>query len=166
MKKTKAFTLVEILISITLFSIIILFLYETLNITQKSNDLYSEKLSEKQNSNIIKKIIFFDLMHNDKTSLLLSKNNDEQTTLSMKTTNTYHNPFFQHITYLLSKGELIRVESKKKFDIKKLNDDFFKDSYIDVLDRDIKKFKVVIHNNKQVSFFIQKSDTQKMLFGF
>ncbi|MEA3290246.1 MAG: prepilin-type N-terminal cleavage/methylation domain-containing protein [Campylobacterota bacterium] len=163
--KRKAFTLVEILVSITLFSIIVLFLYQTLDITKQSNDFYTKHLDEKQLQNHIKKILFMDIMHSKENSVKISKDKDNNTILTMETTNTYHNPFFNHITYLLIDGELIRMETKVKFDRKKLNDSFFSNSYIDILQTKVDKFKAVIQKDKKVSVYILKGD-KKYLFGF
>ena len=72
----KSFTLVEVIISITLFAIIVLFLYETLDGTKKSNQFFNDKLVQKQDTNSIKKILFMDFIHElDDGSIKIDKDN-------------------------------------------------------------------------------------------
>ena len=165
MKKQNGFTLIEILISISIFSIVILFLHKTLDMTQKSNAFYSEKLEDKKEQNNLKKMFFLDLIQK-KSSLFKSIEDKEKNSIvKFKTTNTYRNPFFQNITYMVSKEKnLLRIESKDEFDTKKLNDAFFKNSYIDIVDNNITKFKVKKQKDK-VLFYILK-ENQKILYSF
>ena len=72
----KAFTLLEVLISITIFSIIIIFLYQSLEITQKSNNFYSDKLELKQDDNSLKKMFFLDFIHTSFNSFQCARGTD------------------------------------------------------------------------------------------
>ncbi len=164
--KKYGFTLIEILISISIFSIVIIFLYQTLDMTQKSNLFYSKKLTNKQNQNNIKKIFFLDLIHKSKniTTKLDKENN---TIVTLQTTNTYHNPFYTNITYLVSREKnLLRIESKTKFNQSKLNDLFFDTSYIDTLDSNITTFKILEQKNKKIAIYIEKEKQEKVIFSF
>ncbi len=79
----------------------------------------------------------------------------------------YHNVFFKYVTYILSKkGNLIRIESLAKFDIKKLNDDFFKNSYSDIVSKKIKSFQVLKFKNKKkiFSIIIKKKNKTHLMF--
>ena len=160
----KSFTLVEILISISLFSIIILFLYQSLDITTKSNDFYTLKLEDKQKQNNIKKILFLDFTFETNSSVV-SEDSDKNSIISFKSTNTYHNPFYENITYMVSKEKnLLRIESYTKFDKLKLDDNFFDTSYIDILDSNITKFKVKLQNKKKI-IYIQNLNKNKIIVG-
>jgi len=162
----RAFSLVEVLVSITLFSIILIFLYDTLDITAKSNHFYSEKLEDKQKNNNIKKIIFSDFINKDDNNISIVLDKNKNSILSLSTNNTYHNPFHNNITYLITQEDsLVRIESKKKFDKKKLNDDFFDDANIDILDDKIKKLKIK-EEKKKIYFYLEYKDKTKMLFSF
>jgi len=164
----KSFTLIEILISISLFSIIILFLYQSLNMMTNSNAFYSKKLDTKQKENNIKKILFLDIINKELNSsdVVFLKDRDENSILNFKTTNTYHNPFYQNITYMVSSNKnLLRIESKNKFEKEKLNDVFFDTSYIDIIDQNISKFKANQQNEK-ISIYIQKLNKDKIIFSF
>ncbi len=164
--KKNAFSLVEILVSIMLFSIIIIFLYHTLDISIKSNQFYSTKLSDKQKRNNIKKILFLDLINSENLNKNIIQDTNKNTILSIQSNNTYHNPFYTNITYLLtSKDNFIRVESKKKFNTKELNEEFFKDAYIDILDKSVHKLKIK-EKGKKYYFYIEYKDKTKVLFKF
>jgi prepilin-type N-terminal cleavage/methylation domain-containing protein len=160
----KAFTLIEIIVSITIFSIVILFLYQALDITKNSNKFYSEKLTQKEENNQIKKLLFLDTI-NGKISKI-SKDRNNNSILQITTTNTYHNPFHQNITYFLSREKnLIRIESKNEFNKDKLNDEFFDNANIDIIKQKIEKF-IVKNDTKRISIYLQTEDKKDILIGF
>jgi len=163
----RSFTLIEVIISITLFSIIIVFLYSTLNITQKSNQVFKDEL----NKNIAKediKFIFFEDLINSKNSIKIYEDKDKNTILTFSTNNTFHNPFYTNITYLLSrKNNLLRIESNLPYDSKKIYQ--FKDNenrYIDKISSDIKLFKVYHDNknNKKYTIYILYNNEKDLIF--
>jgi len=158
----KAFTLIEVLISITLFSIIVIFLYQSLEITQKSNNFYSDKLELKQDDNSLKKMFFLDFIHND-SNVTASFDSENNSILTFESSNTYHNPFYNYITYFVSKeSNLIRIESKEKFENNKLSDMFFDTCYIDIVAKDIIKFKL---DKKKKSIYIKQKEKEDILFS-
>jgi type II secretory pathway component PulJ len=162
-----SFTLLEVLISIVLLVIIILFLYQALDITKVSNTFFHKKLSLQEDKTRLKKIFFNDIAHCESNTTKISEDNDKNSILQLKSTNTYHNSFYNYITYLLSKeGNLIRTESKTKFDKNKLFDDFFDKAYVDILFKDIEKFKVIKKTNQQYAVYIKFKDETDMMFLF
>lgn len=166
MKNFKAFTLMEILVSIALFSILVLFLYQSLDMTQKSNQFYSDKLSQKKHENFIKKIFFDDHFNRIKIDLLKTDREDNQL-LQFQTKNYYHNPFYQNVIYMVSREKkLLRVESKTKMDMENLQDDFFDNVYIDVLAVDVEKFKIIKKEKEKYVFYLLYSNQEKILFSF
>ena len=166
MKNKKAFSLVELIVVIALFSIIIFFLYSSLDMGEKTNRYFSDKLEKTVTSNELKKIFFLDLIHSDMKSYKIDENDQTNFILKLKTTNCYHNPFYNNISYLISKEKnLIRIESLKEFDKTDLNDTFFETAYIDILDKDIEKFKIIKQDQK-LFFYIDKSNKRNILFSF
>jgi len=158
----KAFTLLEVLISITLFSIIVIFLFQSLDISQKSNNFYSNQLELKQNDNSLKKMFFLDFVHND-SNITAPFDSENNSILTFKSSNTYHNPFYNYITYFVSKeSNLIRIESKEKFENNKLSDMFFDTCYIDIVAKDIIKFKL---DKKKKSIYIKQKEKEDILFS-
>jgi prepilin-type N-terminal cleavage/methylation domain-containing protein len=159
----KSFTLIEVMISIVLFSIIILFLYQTLDITKKTNQFYSKKLEIKQDENRLKRLFFDDFINKQNNNIKILKDQRDNNILSLSTSNTYHNPFFTNITYLLSKdGKLIRIESLKPFDINKLDYGFFDMAFIDIIYKDIKMIKVKKIDN-DILFYLKLNNSTLLI---
>jgi hypothetical protein len=76
-------------------------------------------------------------------SILFKNDKNNNTILRLQTSNTFHNPFFNNVTYFLGKeGELFRVESKDYFNTENLYD-VLKNSYIDIIFSGVEKFRVV-----------------------
>ena len=162
----KSFTLIEMMISIVLFSIVMIFLYQALNITQKSNKFYKKKLSKFKSKSQLNKLIFEDIT-NANSNIKLSKDKEDNTILQFKTSNLYHNPFFINITYLVTKeNNLIRIESKIAFNKKKIYN-FIDDTYIDIIDTNISKFKVSKNKNikNNYIFYIEHKDKFNQIFS-
>jgi len=133
--KKKSFTLIEMLISITLFSIIIIFLYDTLEQSKNSNIFYSKKLDELKNISKIKKLFFEDIVNkknNSKFSITPDKN--KNSILHFQSKNSFHNPFYKYITYkIVDENTLVRIQSKTTFE----------GAFVDVVYENIIKFKVI-----------------------
>jgi prepilin-type N-terminal cleavage/methylation domain-containing protein len=150
MKKNsfKGFTLIEVMISVALFSIIILFLYQTIDMNEKSNRFYEEKLTTYKNQDDVKFIIYEDILNNSLNietngTKTIQKDKNDNTILHLHTSNTFHNPFYNNVTYFLGKdGELFRVESKEYFNSENVYE-VLKNSYIDIVFSDVEKFRVV-----------------------
>jgi hypothetical protein len=161
----KSFTLVEVLISIVLLSIIVIFLYQTLDMNEKSNKFFHLKLSIKKNKIKIKKLIFYDIIYSKTVEISEDKNNN--TILKLYTTNTYHNSFFLNTAYLLSKeNNLLRIESKRVFNSKKIDDDFFEYAYIDNIASNVLQFKIIQRDKKEYSIYMKFKDGSDMMFTF
>ncbi|HIP13014.1 MAG TPA: hypothetical protein EYG97_01035 [Arcobacter sp.] len=151
-KNKKSFTLVEMMISITLFSIIIIFLYQSLEVTKNSNKFYSDKLSSFIKKNNVKKIMFEDIINAKNISISSDKN--KNSILKFTTSNLYHNNFFIHVSYLLTKeNNLVRIQSKDIFQKNKVYN-LEDNSYIDILENKIVKFKVTTSKKYKKSYII------------
>jgi len=160
----KAFTLIEVMISIVLLMIIIAFLYQSLDITEKSNKFFKEKLVKKREINNIKNIFFKDIINSFEVKSLTEDKN-KNTIISLKTSNTYHDAFYQNVTYLISKNNnLIRIESKELFDKRKLYDKFFKSAYIDIITSNIEKFKIINKSKKEYVIYLKFKDDIDTMF--
>lgn len=150
----KSFTLVEMLVSITLFSIVLIFLYQALDMTKLSNKFYSDKLSNMKAKSDIKKLLFIDMLNKTDNNISIIQDKNENTVFKFKTTNIYHNAFYTNITYLVSKqNNLIRCESKDKFDKNKIYK-FVDSSYIDIVENNITKFKISPNKTNKNSYIL------------
>jgi prepilin-type N-terminal cleavage/methylation domain-containing protein len=142
MKKISAFTLVEVLISITILGIIFTFLFSTLNNTKKNNEPYIEKSKQ-----ITKESEIFKILVNDFTqiegspSVIYGKHFD---IVRVQTKNSVHNIINPYVTYFVSKKEntLVRTESLTKYDLYKKTDIYKEFVYGDILAKDVTSFKI------------------------
>jgi hypothetical protein len=163
-KKT-SFTLVEILISIVLLSIVVVFLYQTLDIVKKNTKLFDNKVVIQNDKTKLKMMFFKDIIQAISSKTILKENKDKQSIFTLQTSNIYHNKFYQYVTYILSKkNNLIRIESKTVFDKNKLFDDFFDTAYIDIVATNILKFKVTKKTTNSYAIYLQFNDKTNILF--
>ncbi len=169
----KAFTLVEVMISITIFSIVIVFLYESLNLSKKFNDIFARHVDNYIESFDLQKILYLDIIE-AKGNITITPDRNKNTILKIiNTNNTYHSVFSKYITYFINKnGKLIRVESSEVFNHKKINSDFLdhKNTYIDILKEDVEKFLVL--KNKQsdedkpgFTIFLKLENEEEIIFS-
>lgn len=160
----KAFTLLETVISISLFVIILFFLYRVLNNTKLTNSKFEKHIRKSETSNYLYKIITADITQATEISSFYGKN--KNIILIFKTNNTFHNPFYTNGLYMVSpKGNLLRIESKKKFKKRKLGENFYENSYIDTIYKDVKKF-LVLHkkDDDKYVFIIETKDKKRLMF--
>lgn len=164
----KSFTLVEVLISITLFMLILLFLYKVLDDTKYSNKLFAKKEAKIKLNNSLYNIFLEDIGESKKeTNFNLLVDKEKNSILKIKSNNTYHNVFFNNITYLVnSNNKLVRIESKKAFETKKsMGMDFYKNAYIDVLVENIEYFNIVKSKDKSYLFIIKEKNKEKLIYN-
>ena len=153
----KAFTLLELIISITLFMIIVVFLYKTLDQTKYSNNLFSNKQEILKQSNHLHNIFLEDIA--EASSITIKSDKNKNAIVKIVTNNTYHNSYFNNITYLISSSKkLLRIESSEIFnELAPMNLDFEKNSYIDPLLEDIDFFELQSSNENYILLVKQKA---------
>ena len=155
----------EMMISVVLFSIIIIFLYQALDITKNSNKFYTKKLNQLEIKSDIKKLLFEDFI-NSNIITKLSEDKNKNAILQLSSSNIYHNPFYTNITYFLSKEDnLLRCESKDKFDKEKVSD-FIENSYIDIIDNNVTKFRISSDKKypNSYSVYLKYQDESDIIF--
>ena len=160
----KAFTLLELIISITLFMIIVVFLYKTLDQTKYSNNLFSNKQEILKQSNHLHNIFLEDIA--EASSITIKSDKNKNAIVKIVTDNTYHNSFFNNITYFIGDTkELIRIESKEVFnELETKNLDFYENAFIDILLEDIEYFDV---KNMEInySFMIKQFNKDRIFYN-
>lgn len=111
----RAFTLIELLISVSILSIMIVFLYKSYASLNHSNNIYKKKSLEIKSHQIKKKVIFLDF------SLLLSKevkilNQDKYEDIAFfQSSNSLHKRYNPYIAYIIKNSKLYRLEALKEF---------------------------------------------------
>ena len=105
----KAFTLLEVVISITIFMIILTVLYKVLDDTKSVNKNINNYLKQDIKNNRLYRILVEDIAES-KSEIVIQKDINENYIISFESHNTFHNAFYTNITYLLSKkNNLLRI---------------------------------------------------------
>lgn len=158
----KSFTLLELLISITLFMIIVVFLYKTIDEVKYSNNIFLNKQKAYEIENNIYNIFLEDI--SESSNITISKDKNKNSIVKIKTNNTYHNPYFNYITYLIGANKkLLRIEGLKEFkeqDI--ITENTFLDTYIDVLAENIEFFEAKNESNTYVLVLKEEKNERKI----
>ena len=163
----KSFTLLELLISISIFSITIVFLYKTLDQTKYSNILFSKKQETLKQSNHLHNILLEDVTESNSTPTVTPDKN-KNSIVKINTSNTYHDAFFNNVTYLVGNTKkLLRIESEKVFtEFEAKNIDFYRNAYIDVLLEDIEYFELNNEQNKNsYNFVIKQKAKDRVIYN-
>jgi len=152
----KSFTLLEVIISIGIFSILMIFFYKTLDQVSFSNNIFKEKEKSLYSNNRIYKIMLEDTLESSKVEVLKDKN--KNSVLKLISTNTFHNPSYKNITYLIdASNTLVRIESKLEFLLDKTSSEFYKDIYVDKIKDEVIFFN--INNiNKDIKIAIKQDN--------
>ena len=164
----KAFTLLEVLISITIFMILLIFLYKTLDQTKHSNKQFINHSQTLKYQNELNDIFIEDILESI-SEIEIKIDNDENSILRFRSSNSYHDSFFNNITYMISSNnKLLRIESKDKFNFGETPLSFFDNAFIDILLEDIEFFEVkenIINTNKNYVFIIKQKDKERIVFN-
>lgn len=159
----KSFTILELMISITIFMIVIVFLYKVLDQTKFSNNLLSNKEKLLTKSNNLHNILLEDISESTKINITITK--EKTAIVKIETTNTYHNSYYKYVTYMIgSNSKLLRIESLKVFENENTPIEFFENAYIDILMEDIELFEV---KNSDLSyiFLIKEKNKDREFFN-
>ena len=163
MIKRKAFSLVEMIISVILLGIIVVFLYETVSNLEQTNRIFSDN----ENS-LSKKERILDLLYED---IFLANSVDikgiDNSLVSIQTSNTLFDIAQPNVTWLVvrEKNTLLRFESTKEFEkMSSDNSDYY---HISKVGENCEIFKVYQSNKKEnILIHIQFKDQEPMVYEF
>ena len=161
----KAFTLLEVVISISIFMILILFLYKVLDQTKYSNTLLLKKEKELEISNRLHDILLEDIA--ESRSITINMTKEKNSFVKIETANVYHNPYYKHVTYMISSNfKLLRIESLEVFNAgENVNMDLFlKNAYIDVLANEVELFEVK-NSDLNYVFVIKQKEKERVFYN-
>ena len=147
LKFKKAFTLVEVIVSITILGIIFTFLFQTTNTTKKLNQNYLDKAAKTlKEAKILKTFINDFTQVVGSSSVIYGKKYD---IVRLKTKHSIYGIIEPYVTYYVSKKDLalIRTESLEKYDLYKKEDIYKEYIFGDIMAKNSKSFKVFFNNN-------------------
>jgi prepilin-type N-terminal cleavage/methylation domain-containing protein len=109
-----AFTLLEMMVSIVIFSLISVYLYQSLATLRQSNSFYADELKQIEDRNRIIKTLFLDLSLSAKGTVEISKEEKQVDFIFMQTSHSVHRRIMPYVGYIVRKGTLYRIESPLK----------------------------------------------------
>ncbi|PNV82882.1 MAG: hypothetical protein C0627_08105 [Sulfurimonas sp.] len=146
-----AFTLIEIIIAITILSIMMLYLYKSYASLNISNEFYQKEAAKIKETKLKQKILFLDF------SLLLfgeheiTKSDKKEDTVFLQTSNSIHGRINPYVGYIVKDSRLYRIESYKKMTA----ENFSSERVVDIDDfGEVQKFRV----------YENSSDNQEKLY--
>ena len=112
--KRSGFTLIELLISITILSIMMVFLYKSYASLNKSNSNFKSEVEILESLKSKKKVMFLDFSVSKYKSVIIDNDSRDIDIVIMKTSNSIHKRFNPFVAYIVSNEKLYRIESLKK----------------------------------------------------
>jgi prepilin-type N-terminal cleavage/methylation domain-containing protein len=111
----KGFTLIEMMVAISIFALIIVFLYQSYASLNASNQKLQQTTKALEHFGKIKRTIFLDfaLALNDKVTVI--HQDREHDVVFLATSNSVHHRFHPNVAYIVKEGALYRMESLKPF---------------------------------------------------
>lgn len=109
-----AFTLIEMMIAISLFSVVMIFLYQSMATIDRSNLFYGDKLQEMTREQTLMKTLYLDLSLSQPKSGIIDNINKNTDMLFLQTSHVIHTHVMPFIVYFVKKKHLYRVESAQK----------------------------------------------------
>lgn len=157
----KAFTLIEIIVAITIFSAIIIYMYQAIYTTRKTTIVYERQYDKTKRSKLIKKLIYNDIFNQtDPYKDTSIKTTDKKySTYYLKTNNSLHSIPSPYVAYGVVKKKLFRYESIKQFQLP-LKKNIKSDVKIDELLSNVDQFVIYSYkNSKIIEYIINKKRT-------
>lgn len=125
-----AFTLIEMMIAITLFSVVMIFLYQSMATLDKSNRFYGNRLDDIKTQQSLLKTLYLDLSLAVANSAEINSVDKNEDMVFMQTSHVIHTHVMPYVIYFVKNKHLYRVESADKLaypfesNINALIDDF------------------------------------------
>lgn len=111
----KAFTLIEIMISIVILSILMLFLYKSYSSLNRSNMQYLKEVKKIQKLEKIKKTIYLDFLLSRFGSVKILNQSKTEDIIFLQSRHSVHDRIEPYIAYIVKDKKLYRIESLKEF---------------------------------------------------
>ena len=152
----KGFSLIELMVAISILSIMMIFLYKSYASLNISNSFYKKEVSQIENIQLKKKVLFLDFSLILEGSTVNIKNQDKkEDIIFFASSNSIHKRFNPYIAYIVNDSKLYRLESLTQFKEFPINQD--REFDVDYLG-EVNSFRVYKHikklNNKEIKLFL------------
>jgi len=111
----KAFTLIELLISIVILSILMLFLYKSYASLNRSNDTLAQQTQKIKREELLKKTIYLDFTVAFAPTIRILNQSKTEDVVFLQSPHSVHDRINPYIAYLVKDKTLYRLESFKPF---------------------------------------------------
>ena len=158
-KFRKAFTLIEVLISVSILSVMMLFLYQSYASLNASNKVVKEEGANIQSIQKLKKVVYMDFLlalHNTVNIQNREKNEDF---VYLQSSNSIHKRYNPYIAYIVKDEKLYRLESLTKLSTYEVSVDSEFD--IDYLGK-VKGFRVYKSSNAKKESYLLHVDFKEL----
>jgi prepilin-type N-terminal cleavage/methylation domain-containing protein len=164
MRKNRAFTLLEVIISVALLGIIFAYLYSTLEGLRKSTSFYKEKLDSFESEQKIVEVLYKDITLSSTKAQFLEKDTKDFTILKLKTKNSLYNIDNPTVIWYIDKDKTLkRLESSKDVTIPISFDDI-PYSFVDSTKENIEYFRVFFSKENNSILLYLKEEKKNSIF--
>lgn len=111
----KAFTLIEMMISVVILSIMMLFLYQSYSSLNQSNLFYEVKTDAIKDEQEKKRIVYMDFALSQVGSVKVLNQDKKIDVLFLQSSHSLHRKYNPYIAYIAKDEKLYRLESLEKF---------------------------------------------------
>lgn len=122
-KSRAAFTLIELLISVSILSIIMTFLYKSYASLNHSNSFYKKELLDIKSELLKKEVLYLDFSLAFSESVKILNQDAKEDIVFFQSSNSIHNRYNPYIAYIIKDSKLYRLESLKEFKTYPLSSD-------------------------------------------
>ncbi len=111
----RGFSLIELMVSISILSLMMVFLYKSYASLNKSNRFYKSELNQIKSEKIKKRVLYLDISLAMRNSLKILKQSTAEDVIFMQSSNSIHKRFNPYIAYVVNDKKLYRLESLREF---------------------------------------------------
>jgi len=111
----KGFTLIELMVSISILSVMVVFLYQSYASLNRSNKFYANELTNITAQQLRKRVLFLDYSLAASKSIKIENLGREEDIVFMQTSHSLHKIYNPYVAYVIKEKKLYRLESLRAF---------------------------------------------------
>jgi len=111
----KAFTLIELLISIVILTILMLFLYKSYAALNRSNNILSKEIKKLQTTQLMKRTLYMDFTLALQNSVVILNQDRKIDVVYLQSSHSLHKRINPYVAYIVKDKKLYRLESLKPY---------------------------------------------------
>ncbi|OIP55182.1 MAG: hypothetical protein AUK54_04335 [Helicobacteraceae bacterium CG2_30_36_10] len=156
MRVTKGgFTLIELMVSISILSIMMIFLYKSYASLNFSNEIIKTEVNTVTSAQELKKVIYLDFSLAMRNTTQIQNREEVEDFVFLQSSNSIHKRYNPYITYIVKEKKLYRLESLQRLDSYELAaESEFDADYLG----EVKSFRVYKSSNAQSEIYLVHVD--------